>query len=232
LDIDFNQATGKNNMKLVLYILIVLNVFFVSCSLGNQESTSIKTETAIATTDSVRDKYVSQKESTATEDLPANEYMAEQLKHIRANFRKINSISDWSTVETKELWESTEGGGARFYTNNGALQKVLVRQFGETFQKLTEYYLLDGKLSLVIEKVHQYNRPIYYDSSAMRANGDDEAFDFTKAEIIEDRSYFQNGKLLHQLSNQDCGAPFADEYLQQEQKRILTNFQNVIALVN
>lgn len=217
-------------MKLVLYMPILLNVFFVSCSSGNQES-NIKNETAIATADSVSDEYDSLKESTATEDIPANEYMAERLKPSRANFKKINSISNWRSVEVKELRETTEGGEARFYTNNGDLQKIVVRQFGETFQKQTEYYLLDGKISFVIETSHKYNRPIYYDSSAMKANGDDETFNLTKAKIIEDRSYFEDGKLLHQLSNQDCGAPFEEEYLQQEQKRILTNFRNVIALV-
>ena len=104
----------------------------------------------------------------------------------------------------------------------------MTRHYGDSFQLLTEYYLLNGQLSFVFEKRRKYNRPLYYDKSAMRENNDTEAFDFNQSEIIEDRSYFENGKLLHQINNQDCGAPFADDYLLEEQKRIKTYFEKLI----
>lgn len=62
----------------------------------------------------------------------------------------------------------------------------------------------------------------------MKENNDTEAFDFDKSEIIEDRSYFETGKLLHQINNQDCGSPFADDYLLEEHKRIKTCFEKLI----
>jgi hypothetical protein len=161
-------------------------------------------------------------------DLPGNEYLLSKLKPIRENFKRINSIRKWSSVVTKDNNESTEGGEVKFYYLNGSLQKVIARQFGETFQNLNEYYLLDGKLSFVLEKSYKYNRPIYYDSTVMKENKDTETFNFNKSEIIEDRSYFQNGKMIHQISNQDCGAPFADEYLLQEEKRIKTEYAKLL----
>ena len=71
---------------------------------------------------------------------------------------------------------------------------------------------------------------MYYDSTSMKENNDTEAFDFEKSEIVEDRSYFENGKLLHQLNNQDCGSPFAEDYLLEEQKRIKTDVEKLIKL--
>ena len=100
----------------------------------------------------------------------------------------------------------------------------MTRHFGETFQQLIEYYLLNGQLSFVFEKSFKYNRPIYYDSTSMKENKDNQAFDFEKSEIVEDRSYFEKGKLIHQMNNQDCGSPFADGYLMEEQKRIVSDF--------
>ena len=48
-----------------------------------------------------------------------------------------------------------------------------------------------------------------------------EAFDFDKSEITENRSYFVNGKLIHILNSEDCGAPFSSDYIAEEQKSIL-----------
>ena len=168
------------------------------------------------------------KETFNEEDLPENEYMADRLKPIRANFKRINSITNWTSIDTEESSESTEGGEAKFYYLNGQLEKIVTRHYGETFQLLTEYYLLNNQLSFVFEKRHKYNRPLYYDTTAMKENSDTEAFDFDKSEIIEDRSYFENGELLHQINNEDCGSPFSNDYLIEEQKRIKTYFDKLI----
>lgn len=66
----------------------------------------------------------------------------------------------------------------------------------------------------------------------MKENKDTEAFDFNNSEIIEDRSYFASGKLIHQINNQDCGSPFADDYLTDEQKRIKSEFEKLIKLAS
>ena len=72
---------------------------------------------------------------------------------------------------------------------------------------------------------------MYYDTTALKENNDIEAFDFEKSGIIEVRSYFENGKLLHQLNNPISGSPFADDCLHQEQKRIKTDFEKLIKLL-
>ncbi len=170
------------------------------------------------------------KESHNQDDIILNEYLTERLKPIRKNFKRINSITKWTSTNKKELTETTDFGEATFYYSNRGLEKIITLQFGETFQQLSEYYLLNGKLSFVFEKSYKYNRPMYYDTTAMNENNDTEAFEFEKSEIIEDRSYFDKGKLIHQISNQDCGSPFTEEYLFEEQKRIMAYFDKLIKL--
>lgn len=164
------------------------------------------------------------------DDLPASEYLQEQLRPIRANFKRINSTTRWTRTIRKTTAETGEGGYATFYYRGRQLEKIVSRQFGETFQQLDEYYLLKGQLSFVLERSYQYNRPIYYDSTAMKAQNDTEVFDIDQSEIEENRSYFSQDKLLHLVNNQDCGAPWASDFLKEEEQRILAGYRKLIQL--
>jgi hypothetical protein len=163
-------------------------------------------------------------ESHNKTDTRENEYLKAKLKPIRENFRRINSITKWSSIITKDNNESTEGGEIKFYYLDVGLQKVIASQFGETFQYLQECYLLDGQLSFVVEKSYKYNRSIYYDSASMKENKDTATFAFDKSVITQIRSYFQYDKLIHQIKSQYSGSPFSNEYLFREQKRIKSEF--------
>lgn len=169
--------------------------------------------------------------SSNLEDELVNDYLHDELQPIRQNFKRINSITVWTT-QKEDTWDSTEGGEVTFFYLDEKLEKIIKRAYGETFQMITEYYLLNGQLSFVFEKKLEYNRPIYYDSLAMVENGDDEFFDLNKSEIWEDRSYFINEKLVHQISNQDCGSPFTQDYLEDEQKRLISEFKGLIDKTN
>ena len=202
-------------------------IFFGCGTDNNKKITTIDNIQISVKVDSLKRDTVKLKETFNQEDFPVNEYLTEKLKPIRDNFKRINSIPKWTIIKTKDIWETTEGGEAKFYYLNGQLEKITTRHFGETFQLLAEYYLLKGQLSFVFEKSYKYNRPFYQDSTTMN---DTETFDFEKSEIIEDRSYFDKEKLLHQLNNQDCGSPFTADYLLGEQKRIQTDFKKLIKL--
>ena len=165
-------------------------------------------------------------------DNPGNEYLTEKLKPIRENFKRLNSIDNgnWSSLVTKELDGTNEGGEVTYYHWNNELDKIIAKEYGETFQVLTEYYFLNGKISFVFQKALKYNRPVYHDSIAMKEMKDDEVFDIAKSEIIEERNYFDKGKLIHQLSSEDCGSPMSEDYLQVEQKRILKKLDRILKL--
>lgn len=217
--------------KLTYCILIFSLVIIIGCGTDNNKTlTTADSTKTILNHVGLKLDTVQLKETFNQEDLPVNEYLTERLKPIRANFKRINSISEWEAIYKKDLSESTEGGEATFYYNEGHLEKITSKNFGETYQLLTEYYLLKGQLSFVFQKSYKYNRPIYQDSTATREMNDTETFDFEMSEIIEDRSYFDKGKLLHQINSQDCGSPFAEDYLLEEQKRIKSEFEKLIKL--
>lgn len=171
------------------------------------------------------------KESFQEEDEEVNEYLTETLEPIRGNFKRINSKTNWTKIDTIDVWESTEGGFAIFFYSKNILEKIITRHFGEMGQSICEYYLLNEELSFVFDKRFEYNRPFYWDSIRMKQFDDDQVFDFDKSEIVEERSYFEKGELIHQLNNQDCGSPFSEDYLHEEQLRILKQFNDLLKLV-
>lgn len=218
-------ASKQNDMKYkYLQSLFILLIAFQSGYAGNLRCKS--PETSGAKPDTIKIK-----ESLNEEDIEPNEYLKDRLKPIQANFKRINSITKWSSIKKKNIeGESAEGGEATYYYKNNRLEKVMARHYGETGQVLIEYYLLNGKLSFVFEKDYEYNRPLFYDKKAMKENNDTEAFDFEKSEITETRNYFESGSLLYIVNSQDCGAPFSGDYMREEDKRMKDDFKRLLKL--
>lgn len=174
---------------------------------------------------------ISIKESFNEDDMNTNEYLKNRLKPIQVNFKRINSITKWTSIKKKSIeGESAEGGEATYYYKNKRLEKIMARHYGETGQVLIEYYLLNGNLSFVFEKDYKYNRPLFYDEKAMKENNDTEAFDFEKSEITETRNYFEKGSLIHIVNSQDCHAPFSGKYMNEEDKRMKDDFKRLLRL--
>lgn len=174
---------------------------------------------------------ISIKESLNEDDMDTNEYLKNRLKPIQVNFKRINSITKWTSIKKKSIEdESAEGGEATYYYKNKRLEKIMARHYGETGQVLIEYYMLNGNLSFVFEKDYKYNRPLFYDKKAMKENNDTEAFDFEKSEITEIRNYFEKGSLIHIVNSQDCGAPFSGKYMNEENKRMKDDFKRLLRL--
>lgn len=153
------------------------------------------------------------------EDIAANEYLNEELQPIRANFKRINSIVafDKVIVDNYTSINAVDEGEVIFYYSKNELQKVTNHQYESTQQYLTEYYLLNGKLSFAFNKTLEYNAPYNSDQ-----------FDLSKSELIEDRYYFKDDVLLHQLNSQDYGAPFESEYLKAEGENVLSIFKALL----
>ena len=156
------------------------------------------------------------KESQQSETLIENNQTSD-IKLIQANFKRINTIGKWSKITQYETDDSADGGYINYYYNNDKLEKIVVRKFGESGQYLAEYYLLKAKLSFVFEKDLKYNVPYYL-----------KEFNYDDSEIIEDRYYYSNNKLINYKSNQDEGAPFSDSFIKNEEKRVLKEFNQLL----
>jgi hypothetical protein len=210
------------------YIAPLLFIGFISCTSGNKKTDTVKNKKpANHLIDSLQTDTTILVTTLNKEDTTSNEYLADTLKPIRANFKRINSITQWDSITTKELWETGEGGEAKYFYLKGNIEKMVTRNYGETFQQLTEYYLLNYQLSFVFAREYRYNRPLFYDSAAMKESNDDQVFDLAKSVLLDVRSYFKDGKLIHQINNETSGSPFTKAYLLQEQKRLKLNFAKI-----
>lgn len=210
----------KLNSFFILFFLVV----FWACNPDNKNNAIDVPDIEIA------EDHISGSQETDA-DVNTEKDINTRLKPIRDNFTRINGVESWTEIIEEEISETTEGGEAYFYFLSGQLEKILVRNYGETFQNLAEYYLLDGKLSFVYEKNYQYNRPIYYDSANMTENNDTEVFDFERSQISEDRSYFENGQLFHQIRSEKDSEELMRSYLAREQKRITENYERLISVL-
>jgi hypothetical protein len=65
----------------------------------------------------------------------------------------------------------------------------------------------------------------------MIENNDTEVFNFEKSEISEDRSYFEKGKLFHQIRSHKTAGVLSQNDMTQEQKRITENYERLIDLL-
>ena len=144
-----------------------------------------------------------------------------RLSSIEANVNRIDTIKNWTKFFSKELEISTEGGDATFFQNDTLTEKIEVNIFGETFQEHNEYYLLNNRLSFVLVKKYVYNRPMYYDSAAMKENNDSVTFDFSKSTIQYNRFYFNNDKIVYAITPEKVDTVSAGKALTEETNRIL-----------
>jgi hypothetical protein len=108
----------------VTNIILVITVFLVSCNSAQQKDIVSIKQSANHRLDTLHNDTTILKEAFQQEDTAYNEYLTGRLKPIRENFKRINSISKWTSVAKQELNESTEGGEATFYYSNSILEKL------------------------------------------------------------------------------------------------------------
>jgi len=100
-------------MRIVLEILffgIILNSW-TSCETKTQNGYKNSNEIVTNKTSTEKDSFKFA-ESKNQIDNPINEYLKVELKPIRENFKRLNSIDDrnWSSIVTKEFDGTNEGG--------------------------------------------------------------------------------------------------------------------------
>lgn len=186
-----------------MLLKMIISVFVVSISFNKNAQISIKNKPKIS-----KVEISNKSEST-----------------IRENYNRIKSIKNWTKIDRIKFLKSTEGGEAKFYYYHKKLEKIISEKNGGDGKIISEYYLKDGKLNFVFEKITNYSKPLNYDKRLQIDYNANVKFDLENPENAEERNYFENDILLEQISNQDCGSPFTKEYLLEEQERILLDFK-------
>lgn len=207
-------------MQKMRILVFIISIGFLACNSNGKQS-------AVTADDTVAPKQVS-----ITDSIPAESaFSAAKLKSVQEKMQQIRLIKKWKQIRKIELNESTEGGEATYFFTPEGLTKITAVYYGETGKQENEFYLNNGKLFLTVERETQYNRPVYWDSAHMKENNDTESFNPDKAEVMTDSSFFENGNQFYHVNSQDCGAPFAKDYLLSEQKRLQQELDKLTALL-
>jgi len=128
------------------------------------------------------------------------------IKAIKAEYARINSLTNLriDTLEIDGL--SAEGGEYRLYYEGQNLVKVVVLFYGEMGRIRAEYYLKDGNLIFSYQQKEEYDRPIGQDQ--------------IKIKSAKDRRYYlHNKRLIHYVDN--SGKQSTKEQLAVQEKFIL-----------
>lgn len=91
----------------------VLLIFTFEAACNNRTETGIhqenKKDSAISREDLVADTTILVKGSVDKEDTSGNDFFQDALKSVKANFRRINSITSWTFIAIKDI-DISEGG--------------------------------------------------------------------------------------------------------------------------
>jgi hypothetical protein len=206
-----------NMFKSLFYTVLLIAALAAACQFNSKDQKDSKDSTG-----AIFDSIPAEQVDTGRVIVPiTDENWKKRLLPIEDNVNRINGIKKWTNFFSKELDVSTEGGDASFFQNEGNTEKIVVNVFGETFQEHNEYYLLNNQLSFVFEKRYVYNRPMYYDSTAMKENNDSVTFDFDKSTVVRNRYYFEKGKIVYASMADKIDTVSSGKSLTEESSRIL-----------
>jgi hypothetical protein len=222
-----------NGKTLIYCKLIFLTVFFSSCGIDSKNK-SVKDDLISTTIDTLSQTEIQPQEAVNEESFYENESKKDKLKRIKENTKRIDLIKEWSAINKRALTETAKGGAAEYYYLYGQLEKIVTHQFDKTFQLFTEYYLLNGQLSFVSEKIQIYNcsYTMSEDSLNWIENKDLIVSDTEYSKFRYYKDYFEKGELIDQVTLDHCTySPFDSEWLMARYKRRQTDFDELIKLV-
>lgn len=155
---------------------------------------------------------------TDEKDLLVNEGSEQVVKSLIPAFNRINAFTEWAQVSTMDFTTETGEGVTKLYYNKELqVEKIVVRKYDKEQQSLDVYYLKEGGVALVINQVLVYNVDVK-----------DKAFSAEASEYTKDCNYFVENKLVSIMNNQDCGTPFAQDYLVKVDKEIKEEVKKLI----
>lgn len=123
------------------------------------------------------------------------------ILHIRKEYQSILNTVPSLKAESLPLSEySTEGGEAKAYRDSsGNIRLLRIQVLFESGTVFEEFYYENGMLIFAFYQSHRYNVPFYVMPQTAKEIGS-EPFDPKKTIIIENRYYFDRGKMIRWLN--------------------------------
>ena len=195
-------------MKAVLVILIIFTL--ISCKEKNDKESpqNDRLELVPEPDQDLREEYEQQLELNS--ETTFQEYLGEELIPIREIILPLSNREEWTTTDKRKLEAKNQNGVANYYFLKNDLKKIQLTQNTDSTARLIEYYLHNDSLIFAFEQqddsTELKNNPEYY-------------------EPIEDSLFFKKGELIRIKNNMDCGSPFADDYRNEVQEELKTEFR-------
>ena len=139
-------------------------------------------------------------------DEPVNDHLREELRPVRDYVYYLTCQELMPVISATAQIDSLNATIYYLY-NSWDLQWIIMQWGSYPADQMTEFFFRENDMILCRER------------SLVPEEG-----------ISDIRSYFRNGKLLHQAINFDCGAPFADDHLVTEQERIQQLYLSLISI--
>jgi hypothetical protein len=190
-------------MKFIFLFLIIISIL-ISCEENSNSTTISNADNSSESIYREIDFETCQKDHKSVID------------SIKASCSLINKIKKWSKIQSRELETTNELGEANYYFFDDALKRINTKEYGESFQVLSEYYIKNDSLIFVFEKHLKYNRPIYVTRESVKDQDDKEYFDIQKSIVTENRTYF----ITQNTICQKCDSNFAEGNLNKTNERL------------
>ncbi len=146
--------------------------------------------------------------------------MISKQKAIEDMYRALRSKTEWVSIDTVSLGGAVKPGYAIFKNSGTGIEVIVTQKYDKFANVKTEYFLQQGKPLFAYSFRYVYNRAIDYDSLAMVKNNDTEFYDPKKSKIVEERDYFEDGKLFKQITNLAQKGASSEEFLGKETYKI------------
>jgi hypothetical protein len=144
------------------------------------------------------------------------QYRIKEIKAIDNLCHKLD-IKKWNQVKKYSLIEGDSG--TKLYYAENSLQKLTHTNYGEIGKQIIIFYLINKQIVKVTETEYQYH-----------GNYADTTLNKNKTTKETSKSYFQKGKMFHQIG-EDCGSPFTKDFLDSETIRLQERYKEILRLV-
>lgn len=147
------------------------------------------------------------------------------ITEIRRKYRLIddNYLDNYLNISKDLMGYSAEGGKIRAYYDDSVLRKGTVSYFGETGQKIVDYYFWDNEIFFIFVQDYYFNSPVYVTEDIPEEGV--ETYDEKKTEESVNRYYFTKNKLIRWIKPDKKKVDIKSPAFKEKQEELLKDVQ-------
>ncbi len=148
---------------------------------------------------------------------------------IRKQFIYVNdNLSKMEKRKFEVMDQSTEGGEGIQYFDEGELVKLSFKLYGESGKLTRDIYFKNQELIFVYDQKSIYNRSIYLDDTTAKETGLITSFSPNKTNIMEDRFYFDDQRLIRWIDSDGSHRHQGDSAFSNVERAIIDDVEHLL----